>query len=75
MQMQNADADAKQMQMQNADADAKQMQNAECGCRMHYTIADSKNTLALSETACAPEALGRIPESTLRACLEVVSGS
>ena len=60
-------ADALQMKMQNADADAKQMQNAECRCRMHCRcklhcrIADAENTRLRSQTACAPEALGRIP--------------
>ena len=58
------------MQMQNADADAKQMQNAECRMqvqnalqiRLHCRIADQKIELELlrSQTACAPEALGRI---------------
>ena len=49
-------------------ADAKHMQNAECRmhcrmhcrCRLHCRICRSENTLVLSQTACAPEALGRI---------------
>ena len=63
-------ADALQMKMQNADADANQMQNAECRCRvhcrckLHCRIADAgaeqSNELLRSQTACAPEALGRI---------------
>jgi len=60
-------ADALQMRM-HADADAEQMQNAACRMQMQNALqmqiavqnCRSENTLVISETACAPEALGRI---------------
>ena len=51
-------ADALQMQI------ALQMQNADAECRMQMQNADAdadqKNNMMISQTACAPEALGRI---------------
>ena len=54
---------ALQMQMQNADAECMmQIANAECiaDANWHCKVADQKKQHVMSQTACAPEALGRI---------------
>ena len=66
-----ADADAECRCRCKADAECRmQMQNA-----VQMQIALRKNTLMLSQAACAPEVLGRIPVLTPTAACVYMAGS